>query len=254
MRGLTRPLQAGAFFLFWEGLCRLKLFNPLILPSPLEVLRGILRDCLSGEIPGSLAYSLFMILAALVPAAAAAFLMTLAGRRFARMDQFFELFSALAHPLPGIALLPLLILWTGLGPHILILIVFHSVLWPFYINLRSGFREVSPLWLDLGRNNQLRGGDIFLHILLPAAYPSLLAGLKISWARAWRAVIAGEMIFGTIGRAGGLGWYIFNKRIFMDTPGLYGGIILLMLIGILIEDLLFRRLELRLGSRRGGTV
>ena len=178
--------------------------------------------------------------------------MALSAIRFPRVGRFWELLSALAHPLPGMALLPLLILWTGLGNHIIILIVFHSVLWPLFINLKSGFREVSPLWLDLGRNNELSGGEAFFHILLPGAYPSVLAGLKISWARAWRAVIAAEMIFGTIGNTGGLGWYIFNKRIFMDTPGMYGGILVLMVIGLLVEDGLFARLETRKELRWGG--
>jgi len=205
----------------------------------------------SGELPISLYYSLYMIIAALVPAVLTAFLMAVAGRRWNKIDQFWEALSALAHPLPGIALLPLLILWTGLGTHIIVLIVFHSVLWPFYINLRSGFRGVSSLWLDLGRNNELQGWENFVYILLPGAYPSLLAGLKISWARAWRAVISAEMIFGTIGNAGGLGWYIFDKRTFMDTPGMYSGILILMLIGILVDDLIFRKLESRMNLRWG---
>ncbi|OQY34344.1 MAG: hypothetical protein B6241_05010 [Spirochaetaceae bacterium 4572_59] len=251
MKYLARFIWGVAFFLFWQGLYSLQLFHPLILPSPLEVFEKIISDMASGELPISLYYSLYMIIAALVPAVLTAFLMAVAGRRWNKIDQFWEALSALAHPLPGIALLPLLILWTGLGTHIIVLIVFHSVLWPFYINLRSGFRGVSSLWLDLGRNNELQGWENFVYILLPGAYPSLLAGLKISWARAWRAVISAEMIFGTIGNAGGLGWYIFDKRTFMDTPGMYSGILILMLIGILVDDLIFRKLESRMNLRWG---
>lgn len=70
--------------------------------------------------------------------------------------------------------------------------------------------------------------------------------MKIGWSRAWRAVISAEMIFGTIGSGGGLGWFIYNKRIFMDTPGMYGGVIILMLIGLIVENLFFRTVERRI--------
>jgi NitT/TauT family transport system permease protein len=195
-----------------------------------------------------------LIFIALIPAVICAFLMG-AGSFYSRtLENIFELLSSLAHPLPGMALLPLFILWTGLGNHIIVLIVFHSVLWPLYVNLRSGFNQVSPLWLDLGRNNGFSRTDVFIHILLPGAYPSLLAGLKIGWARSWRAVIAAEMIFGSIGSGGGLGWFIFNKRVFMDTPGMYGGIIILMIIGLVVDDLLFSPLEKRLKVRWAGVI
>ena len=245
MRFPSRLLWTAGALLLWWWLSVSGLFHPLVLPSPLEVLKQTGQDILSGELPLSLFFSIKMILLAFLPALILSFLMALLARLSERADRFWEFLSALAHPLPGIALLPLLILWTGLGAHIIVLIVFHSVVWPFYINLRSGFREVSSLWLDLGRNNQLSRRDTLLYILIPGAYPSILAGLKISWARAWRAVIAAEMLFGTIGSTGGLGWYIYNKRIYMDTPGLYSGILILMVLGILVEDLLFARLDNR---------
>ena len=250
-RRFSRFLWIGGLFLLWEIIYRLKAFHPLVLPSVAEVLRQMGMDILSGELPVSIIYSLLMIVTAIIPSLAAGFLMAVLSLWFPKVEQFMETLSALAHPLPGIALLPLLILWTGLGPHIIILIVIHSVLWPFYVNLRSGFKEIPGIWLDLGKNNQLSGRDVFFHILLPGAFPSCLAGLKIGWARAWRAVISAEMIFGTIGNAGGLGWYIFNKRIFMDTPGMYGGILVLMIIGLLVDDRLFQVLERRLAVRWG---
>jgi NitT/TauT family transport system permease protein len=252
LKYIKSGLSIILFVLIWQTVCLTGIIHPLVLPSPVDIAAGTLKEIRSGELPIGILYSFLMMGCAFLPAAVAAFLMALGARYSRKIDRLGETLSALAHPLPGIALLPLLILWTGLGPHIIIMIVFHSVLWPLYINLRSGFRNISPLWLDLGRNNQLGRRDIFLHILLPGAYPSILAGLKISWARAWRAVIAAEMLFGTIGSAGGLGWYIFNKRIFMDTPGLYSGILVLMLIGLLMDRLLFKRLEERMKFRWSG--
>lgn len=258
LRGPREILRRGGRLLWlpvallaWEGLFRLEIFSPLIFPSPAMVAGQMGRDLLSGELLGGAAFSLLIILAALIPSVAAGFLMALLALRSAAVERVTRGLSALAHPLPGIALLPLLILWTGLGAHILILIVAHSVLWPFFINVRSGFRSIPPLWREVGRNNGFSRGQEFWRILLPGAFPSVFSGLKIGWARAWRAVISAEMIFGTIGRAGGLGWFIFNKRIFMDTPGMIGGLLFLMALGLAVENLLFGRME-RLIQRRWG--
>lgn len=72
---------------------------------------------------------------------------------------------------------------------------------------------------------------------------SIIMGLKSGWARAWRALIAAEMIFGTTGALGGLGWDIYIKRSYLDMPGMLATLIVLMVIGILIEDLLFKFIE-----------
>jgi len=239
------------FILLWQFLYMLELFPPLVFPSFTDVLRQFTADLLSGDLLKGALFSISVIIAAIIPSMIIGFIMAFLSVKFSGIERVTEMISALAHPLPGIALLPLLILWTGLGIHIIILIVIHSVLWPFYINIRSGFKEVPRIWIDLGKNNRLNKREEFFHILLPASFPSILSGFKIGWARAWRAVISAEMIFGTIGSSGGLGWFIYNKRIFMDTPGLYGGILFLMLIGLLVETLLFKRFEQNINLRWG---
>ncbi|MGL1891556.1 MAG: ABC transporter permease subunit [Spirochaetaceae bacterium] len=215
----------------------------LVFPSLTEIVYVLYSDIVSGVLIKAVLFSLLVIICAFIPSMFLGFVMAFLSYRFKSVDKVTEKLSSIAHPLPGIALLPLLIIWTGLGIHVIVLIVIHSVLWPFYVNIRSGFNQVPQLWIDLGRNNRINKRDEFLHILLPAAFPSILSGLKIAWARAWRAVISAEMIYGTIGGAGGLGWFIYNKRIFMDTPGLYGGIFLLMIIGLLVEKVFFSKLE-----------
>ena len=91
--------------------------------------------------------------------------------------------------------------------------------------------------------------------MLPASIPQIISGLKIAWARAWRALISAEMLFGITSGKGGLGWYIYDRRIFMDTPGMYAGLMVLVLIGLIFESLIFNGLE-KMTSRRwkGGNV
>ena len=86
---------------------------------------------------------------------------------------------------------------------------------------------------------------VIIQILLPAAFSQALAGLRVGWARAWRALIGAEMVFGAIGATGGLGWYIFKQRAMMNTPGLFAGVLLVTVVGMAVEGLLFDPLERR---------
>lgn len=252
MLKFLKGVAAGTgIILIWYLLVEKGPIHPLVLPSPFPFFRQLYEEFRRGVLPLSLLYSLLLILSALIPSLLLAFLMAAGAYRFPRIDGICEKAAALAHPLPGITLLPLFILWTGLGRQIVILTVVHSVLWPFYVNLRAGFRDIPSLWLDLGKNRELTGGEVFRKILIPGSFPYLMAGLKVGWARAWRAVIAAEMIYGTLGGSGGLGWYIYHKRIFMDTAGMYGGIFLLMLTGLAADRWVFCRWEGKISSPGG---
>ena len=253
-RLLIRLAGWGVFLISWELVYRSGFFHPLVFPSLEDIFLTILRDFGSAELPLTILSSILLILAAFVPSLVIALLLCGGSVFSPAIRRISHAVSTLAHPLPGIALLPLLIIWTGLGQHIIVLVVLHSVLWPLVVNLQSGLDETPVIWMDLGRNNRLSPSHMFFRIMLPGAWPYLLAGLKIGWARAWRAVISAEMIFGTISGSGGLGWYIFNKRIFMDTPGMYSGILVLILLGLSVDRLVFAPLETGMIRRRGGVV
>ncbi|MDC7222049.1 MAG: ABC transporter permease subunit [Spirochaetales bacterium] len=246
LKGVGGTLLLGVI---WYFLVETGRISPLLLPSPQELFKQMIEDFLSGSLPMGLLHSLLMIFLALIPSVILGFFMALFSFHSRKMDRFFQTLSALAHPLPGIALLPLLIIWTGLGPQIILLIVAHSVIWPFYINLRNGFRDIPPLWIDVARNRELSEWDLLFKLMIPASSTQILSGLKISWARSWRAVIAAEMLYGTIGGSGGLGWFIYQKRIFMDSPGLFGGLLLLMITGVVVDKLVFQRWEMQLKGR-----
>ena len=103
------------------------------------------------------------------------------------------------NPLPAIALLPLALLWFGLGIPSLVFVMVHSVLWPLALNTHTGFLSVSETLRMVGQNYGLRGVRYVVRILIPAAFPSILTGLKIGWAFAWRTLIAAELVFGVGG-------------------------------------------------------
>jgi len=158
---------------------------------------------------------------------------------------FLETVTAMLSPLPAIALLPLALIWFGLGIGSLIFVMVHSVLWPLALNTNAGFRAVSPTLRMVGRNYGLSGLTLVMKILIPAAFPSILAGLKIGWAFAWRTLIAAELVFGVASGKGGLGWYIFESKNQLDIPEVFAGLLMIIMIGLLVENVIFRSIELR---------
>jgi NitT/TauT family transport system permease protein len=97
----------------------------------------------------------------------------------------------------------------------------------------------------------LRGARFVTLILIPAALPSILSGLKIGWAFAWRTLIAAELVFGATSRSGGLGWFIYENRNELETPSVFAGLFVVIIIGLLVESVIFRFIESRTVRRWG---
>ena len=165
--------------------------------------------------------------------------------------------TAMLNPLPAIALLPMALLWFGLGPDAIVFTLLHSVVWPVALNTHTGFLGVSDTQRMVGRNYGLRGIMYVAKILIPAAFPSILTGLRIGWAYSWRTLIAAELVFGgsiidTEGTAsGGLGWFIFANQMDLQIPHVFAGLFTVILVGVLVENVVFRKIEERTVARWG---
>lgn len=159
--------------------------------------------------------------------------------------------TAMLNPLPAIALLPLALIWFGLGTRSLVFVLLHSIVWPVALNTHTGFMAVPEVLRMVGRNYGLKGIRYVAKILIPAALPSILAGLKLGWAFAWRTLIAAELVFGAAAETGGLGWFIFASRNELDIPGAFAGLFTVIVIGFLVENVLFRNIEARTVIRWG---
>ena len=162
-----------------------------------------------------------------------------------------ETLTAMFNPLPAIALLPLALIWFGLGAGSLVFVLVHSVIWAVALNAHAGFRSVSTTVRMVGRNYNLKGLPFVFKILIPAAFPSILAGLKIGWAFAWRTLIAAELVFGVSSGQGGLGWYIFESKNQLNIPEVFAGLLTIILIGLAVENVIFRVIEKRTVLRWG---
>jgi NitT/TauT family transport system permease protein len=225
--------------------------NDLLLPSFLQTASALYDGLLSGELLGKVWISLVVLLKGYLIGIVLAFaLTTLAvSTQFGR--DLLSTLTSMFNPLPAIALLPLALLWFGLGQNSLIFVLVHSVLWALALNTYAGFLGVSETLRMAGRNYGLKGMRFVLFILIPAALPSILAGLKIGWAFAWRTLIAAELVFGATSGKGGLGWYIFQNRNELYTDKVFAGLAVVILIGLLVENLVFDTLE-RVTVKRWG--
>ncbi|MFP4564132.1 MAG: ABC transporter permease [Spirochaetia bacterium] len=242
-RRLRRLLWILVIAGLWELISRLDLFPELLFPPLADILISLFRSLLGGGLLVQTGFSLLLILSALALSGVLTLILFTLSVLSRRLKDFFFFLQSFLHPLPGIALLPLFILWFGTGTPPVLIVIIHSVLWPLYTSLMGGYEALPRIWTRIGRNYMLGTGHMIRHIYLPGCMPSLTAGLKIGWARSWRALISAEMIFGAVGATGGLGWFLFQKRVFMDTPGLFAGLIMVAVIGLIVEDAVFGFLE-----------
>lgn len=236
--------------ILWEALARWQ-DNDLLLPTFTQTARALIAGLISGELLKYVGVSLGTLLQGYLGGIAAAFVLTAlaVSTRFGR--DLLSTLTSMFNPLPAIALLPLALLWFGLGKGSLIFVLVHSVLWPLALNTYAGFQGVPETLRMAGRNYGLSGLRLVTQILVPAALPSIVSGLKIGWAFAWRTLIAAELVFGTTSGKGGLGWYIFQNRNELYTDKVFAGLAMVILIGLLVENLVFSTLE-RVTVRRWG--
>jgi NitT/TauT family transport system permease protein len=225
--------------------------NPLMFPPFLEVLEAFVDAFVKGPLLGRMFTTLQVLLIGYgCGLALAAVFTTLAvSTRFG--NDLLSTLTAMFNPLPAIALLPLALLWFGLGIPSLVFVIVHSVLWAVALNTHTGFKSVSETLRMAGLNYGLTGVRFVMKILIPAAFPSILAGLKIGWAFAWRTLIAAELVFGVSARSGGLGWYIFENRNLLETANVFAGLLTVIVIGLIVEGVVFRFIEARTVRRWG---
>ena len=241
--------------LIWQAYVTLGHVNKLLVSSPLDVGAALAADLQSGKLVAVTLATLQnlivgMVIGALVGFGLASFAV------FSRVGHdLLSVLSAIFNPLPSIAILPLAMIWFGLKPESIIFVVALASVWPVAINTDTGFRTISPTTQLAARNLGLRGWRLVVDVMLPAALPSIISGLKASWAFGWRTVVAAELVFGVAGSNGGLGWYINNARYFLNTSTIFAGLVVISVLGILVEavfGLVERRTVVKWGMKRAG--
>ena len=226
----------------WEVGARM-LGNELLFPTFVATVEAFFRGVASGELIHKVWASLKVLLIGYWAGIALAAVLTAIGIASKSGPDCLETLTSMFNPLPAIALLPIALIWFGLGNGSLVFVLVHSVLWAVALNTHSGFLAVSNTMRMVGRNYGLGGFTYVTKILIPAAFPSILTGLKIGWAFAWRTLIASELVFGVSSGSGGLGWFIYENKNMLEIPNVFAGLLTVILIGLVVENLVFRTIE-----------
>lgn len=229
--------------------------NPMIFPTLTDTLGALWANIVNGTIPTRLIATLKVLVVGYVIGVILATIFTTIAVSSRIGTDLLSTLTAMFNPLPAIALLPLALLWFGLGTPSLVFVIVNSVLWAVALNMHTGFLTVSDTMRMAGQTFGLRGMRYVIQLLIPAAFPAILAGLKIGWAFAWRTLIAAELVFGVSSGQGGLGWFIFENRNLLDTPAVFAGLLTVMAVGLFVEGVIFRFIENRTvrkwGMQRG---
>lgn len=231
------------FIAAWQAVYYMEAFPKLIFPSAGEILNSFVVGFKDNSLMEYTLYSMSLIVRGLAIGIVLAFIFSSIAVVSKTFYAIYNLVVSICDLLPGVALLPLAILWFGTGEGVIIFIVVHSILWPMSRSIMDGFKSISSIYIESGRNIGLRGLSLVRGVYLPAAFTSVLSGMRVGWARAWRGLLSVEMIFGTTGAGAGIGWYIFMRRTNFDVAGVFATLIVIIIIGIIIEYGVFRVIE-----------
>ncbi|KJY43164.1 sulfate ABC transporter permease [Streptomyces sp. NRRL B-1568] len=153
--------------------------------------------------------------------------------------------------LPSVAWVPAAVIWLGITDSAMYAVILLGAVPSIANGLVSGIDQVPPLYLRAGRTMGATGARGAWHVLLPAALPGYIAGLKQGWAFSWRSLMAAELIASSPDLGLGLGQYLENARTDSDMPGVLLGILLILFVGIAIDLIVFSPLERRVLRSRG---
>ena len=225
----------------WEVAAKAGWVSPQVLPAPSKVLNTAIKLAATGSLLGDLRTSLLRAATGFALGGSVGFtlgvLVGFSRIAEAAIDRSVQMIRAI----PFLALLPLVIVWLGVGEAEKIFLVALGVTFPIYINTTLGIRQVDPKLIELGRIQGLGPFELIRRIVLPGALPSILTGVRYALATAWLALVVAE----TIGAESGIGFLAMDAREFLRTDVIVLTIAIYALIGV-AADAIARLLERRL--------
>jgi sulfonate transport system permease protein len=234
----------------WQAYVSIEHVNPLLFASPWQTAKALWH----GFRNGSLAHPTWTTLRILAEGIGIGAAIAVALTTFATLTKVGEdlliLLTSILNPLPGVAVLPLAMLWFGINTSAILFAIANATIWPIAINISTGFKTANQTLVAVGRNIGLSRLRQISDVLAPAALPFAISGLKTAWAFGWRTIIAAELVFGVAGSKGGLGNYINNARLYFLTPEVFAGLVTIAILGVVFETL-FGLLERRTIVRWG---
>src|SRR6266700_1876574 len=240
-----RQLSLGiGLIIIWQLYVVLFKPSPLLVTSPVGTVQALYTDILNGQLVSATLVSLQNLAIGM----GIGIIIGLALASFSTFSRFgrdlLTVITSVLSPLPGIAILPLTMIWFGLNSSAIIFVVVFGSVWPISANTETGFRTIGATTRMVALNLGLSRTQTVRDVFLPAALPHILAGLRLAWAFGWRTVVGAEIVFGVAGSNGGLGWYINNARYFLNPPAIFAGLVVISALGVVL-DTFFQFIELQ---------
>ena len=226
--------------LVWQSVAMLGLMPPKLFPGVERIVATFIRLIANGVLPMHVLGTLARLAVGFALGAVVGVTLGLVmGRSRWAEDVLLPLVSV-GSPIPGLAYAPLFVIWFGLGNLPAVLLVGFAATFPVAVNTWTGVRAVKAIWIRAAVAMGARERQIFRKVVLPGALPAVMTGLRLGLARAWRVLVAVEMLTSV---PLGLGWLIFGAREFLATDVMLAGIAVIGLVGLGLEKLVFEPLE-----------
>jgi NitT/TauT family transport system permease protein len=243
-------LSIAAAAVLYELVARSGLFAAALVPTIPAIARALGAMLADGSMLRHASATLYRVVLGLGLAATAGLALGVLMGRWRPAERFFMPLVSVLMPIPSLAWAPVFILWFGLGDVATVLIVFYAASFPMVINAWTGARAVNPLWLRAAGAMGARGAALFWKVVVPAAAPFILSGLRQAFQRAWIAVVGAEMLAAS---DYGLGWVIFDAKEFLNADIMLASLAVIGAIGFVFERLVFGALE-RVTVQRWGML
>lgn len=255
MRPLEKMNFAGAacflaLLLVWEASARLSPIIQFYFPPISEVMLSLYQLILAQELLGHLLASLMRFLSGYLLAAAIAVSCGMMLGYSRLVYSFFEVLIELLRPMPSVAIIPVAILFLGIGYPMIVAVTMYACAWPILINTMDGVRNIDRTLIDTGRTFGLGRWKIFRKIALPAASPYIMTGLRISLPIALILVTTTEMVVG----GKGMGFFILDEERSLRTSNMYAGIVVVAMLGYLLNRLFLLLESKAMAWQRGMTA
>ena len=242
----------GGLVAVWQALCVARIWSPVLVPSPANVGRYLWGAVLDGTLGGAVVVTLKRLLLGYAAGLVIGLPLGLLTARFNVLNDTLGLLALGLQTLPSVCWVPLALLWFGQTEMAMLFVVVMGTLWSVIIATDNGVRNISPIFARAAKTMGSRGLHTWLKVILPAALPFIVGGMKQGWAFAWRSLMAAE-IYVTILSGFGLGSLLNDGRELNAMDQVIGIMLVLLFIGLIADKILFSPWE-RFLRRRWGTA
>ncbi|WP_068086153.1 ABC transporter permease [Polycladidibacter stylochi] len=234
----------------WEFLAQNNLVNTYLLPAPSTIIASAQELIADGVLSHHLLVSLKRVLLGFCISTISAFLLSALHYKFPGLQQFMALITETVRVIPPLALVPALILWFGIGETAKLAVIVLASFFPIYLNCLTALRSVEPRLIEMGVTIRLTAFERTRFIIIPAATPGILTGLRLGFGYSWRALVGAELI----AASAGLGYLIIDSEELARTDRVFVGIATIAITGVLLDMLLKRLLSYRTQPKSSGSV